>query len=110
MARSLCLEEDYFLRKLGERKLIYARFNYYPPCPRPDLALGIKPHADGSAITFLLQDKEVEGLQVVKDDNWFHVHIIPYALLVIKWRGGFTIWRDSASVCAGILQKRVTEF
>ncbi|KAL2465568.1 2-oxoglutarate (2OG) and Fe(II)-dependent oxygenase superfamily protein [Abeliophyllum distichum] len=83
MARSLCLEEDCFLKKLGERKLIDARFNYYPPCPRPDLALGIKPHADGSAITFLLQDKEVEGLQVMKDDQWFHVPIVPYALLVI---------------------------
>ncbi|KAL2482734.1 2-oxoglutarate (2OG) and Fe(II)-dependent oxygenase superfamily protein [Forsythia ovata] len=83
MARSLCLEEDCFLKKLGERRLIDARFNFYPPCPRPDLALGIKPHADGSAITFLLQDKEVEGLQVMKDDRWFHVPIIPYALLVI---------------------------
>ncbi|CAA2963784.1 SRG1-like isoform X2 [Olea europaea subsp. europaea] len=83
MARSLCLEEDCFSRKFGKRRLIEARFNYYPLCPRPDLALGFKPHGDGSAITFLLQDKEVEGLQVLKDDQWFHVPIIPCALFVI---------------------------
>ncbi|CAK9163532.1 unnamed protein product [Ilex paraguariensis] len=59
-----------------------ARYNLYPPCPRPDLILGVKPHADGTAITFLLQDKEVEGLQVLKDDQWFRVPIVPNALLV----------------------------
>ncbi|GLJ27779.1 hypothetical protein SUGI_0545160 [Cryptomeria japonica] len=26
------------------------RMNYYPACPRPDLVLGISPHADGSAL------------------------------------------------------------
>ncbi|XP_022886213.1 codeine O-demethylase-like [Olea europaea var. sylvestris] len=83
MARSLRLEEDCFLKKFGERRIIDARFNYYPPCPRPDLALGLKPHADSSTITFLLQDKEVEGLQVMKDDQWFRVPIIPYAFLVL---------------------------
>lgn len=83
MARSLCLEEDCFLKKFGEHRIIGARFNYYPPCPRPDLALGIKPHSDGSTITFLLQDNEVEGLQVMKDDQWFRVPIIPYAFLVL---------------------------
>jgi len=48
----------------------------------PDHVLGTKPHADGSTITFLLQDKEVEGLQVLKDDQWFKVPIIPDALLI----------------------------
>ncbi|KAG5242765.1 oxidoreductase family protein [Salix suchowensis] len=66
----------------GERPLVTARFNFYPPCPRPDRILGVKPHADASAITFLLQDKEVEGLQFLKDDEWFRVPIIPHALLI----------------------------
>ncbi|KAE8690959.1 2-oxoglutarate and Fe(II)-dependent oxygenase superfamily protein isoform 1 [Hibiscus syriacus] len=48
----------------------------------PDLVLGVKPHADGSAITMLLQDKEVEGLQVLKDDQWFNVPVVPQALLI----------------------------
>ncbi|KAA8535183.1 hypothetical protein F0562_030186 [Nyssa sinensis] len=81
MAKSLNLEENCFLNQYGERPTMTTRFNLYPPCPRPDLTLGVKPHADASAITFLLQDKEVEGLQVLKDDQWFRVPIIPHALL-----------------------------
>jgi isopenicillin N synthase-like dioxygenase len=60
------LEEGCFLDQYGEQPLVTARFNFYPPCPRPDRILGVKPHADASAVTFLLQDKEVEGLQFLK--------------------------------------------
>lgn len=82
MAKSLNLEEDCFLKQCGERAIFIARFNYYPPCPKPDHVLGLKPHADGSTITLLLQDKEVEGLQILKDNKWFKVPIISDALLV----------------------------
>lgn len=82
MAKSLNLEENCFLNQYGENATIIARYNLYPPCLRPDLVLGVKPHGDGSAVTFLLQDKEVEGLQVLKDDKWFRVPIIPNALLI----------------------------
>ncbi|KAI4335737.1 hypothetical protein L6164_014351 [Bauhinia variegata] len=82
MAKSLNLEEECFLRQCEERAQVFVRFNYYPPCPRPDLVLGLKPHADGSLITFLLQDKEVEGLQLLRDNQWFKVPIISEALLV----------------------------
>ena len=58
------------------------RFNYYPPCPMADHVLGLKPHADGSTITFLLQDKEVEGLQMLKDNHWFKVPIISDAFVI----------------------------
>ncbi|KAL2482735.1 2-oxoglutarate (2OG) and Fe(II)-dependent oxygenase superfamily protein [Forsythia ovata] len=82
MARSLNLEEDCFSKQCGQLALMVARFNYYPPCPRPDHVLGLKPHADGTTITILLQDEGVEGLQVMKDDQWFRVPIFPHALLV----------------------------
>ncbi|XVE98424.1 hypothetical protein REPUB_Repub03eG0105300 [Reevesia pubescens] len=82
MARSLNLEENRFLHQYGDQATMQARFNYYPICPRPDLVLGVKPHADGSAITMLLQDKEVEGLQFLKDDQYVRVPIIPEALLI----------------------------
>ncbi|XAR66842.1 Codeine 3-O-demethylase [Bertholletia excelsa] len=82
MAVSLNLEETCFLKQYGKRATMVARYNFYSPCPRPDLILGAKPHADGSAITFLLQDKEVKGLQVQKDGQWFWVPIIPHALLI----------------------------
>ncbi|XWS17079.1 hypothetical protein CRYUN_Cryun33cG0037200 [Craigia yunnanensis] len=82
MARSLNLEENSFSHQYGDQVTMHARFNFYPICPRPDLVLGLKPHADGSAITVLLQDKEVEGLQILKDDQWVSVSIIPQALLI----------------------------
>lgn len=82
MARSLNLDENSFLDMYGEQTTLIARFNLYPPCSRPDATLGLKPHADGSALTFLLQDKEVEGLQFLKDNQWYRVPIIPEALVV----------------------------
>ena len=82
MARSLNIEKHSFLKQFGERGTMTARFNLYPPCPRPDLILGVKPHADGSAVTFLLQDSEVEGLQIMKDGQWYRVPIVPHALFV----------------------------
>ncbi|KAK7352076.1 hypothetical protein VNO80_17492 [Phaseolus coccineus] len=82
MAKSLNLEENCFLNESGERSNMFLRFCYYPPCQMPDHVLGFKPHADGSTITFLLQDKQVEGLQVLKDDQWFKVPIIPDALFI----------------------------
>lgn len=82
MARSLDLDESSFLKQYGEQIKLDARFNFYPRCRNPDLVLGVKPHADGSAITILLQDKEVEGLQFMKDNEWFNAPIVPDALLV----------------------------
>ncbi|XP_043720550.1 protein SRG1-like isoform X2 [Telopea speciosissima] len=82
MARVLGLEENYFVNQLGDQYRIYARFNYYPPCSKPDLVYGIRPHTDGGLITIVLQDPEVEGLQVLKDGQWIKVPIVPYALLI----------------------------
>ncbi|QCD80587.1 leucoanthocyanidin dioxygenase [Vigna unguiculata] len=82
MARSLNLEEGSFLDQFGEESLMLARFNFYPRCSRPDLVLGVKPHTDRSGITVLLQDKEVEGLQVLIDEKWVSVPTIPDAFVV----------------------------
>ncbi|KAJ9141037.1 hypothetical protein P3X46_031620 [Hevea brasiliensis] len=82
MARSLNLEEDCFLNAYGDEELIGARFNYYPASSSSDIVQGAEPHSDGSGITILLQDKQVEGLQVLKDGKWSRVPIIPDALVV----------------------------
>ncbi|KAI9192813.1 hypothetical protein LWI28_028007 [Acer negundo] len=82
IAKSLNLEENSFLNQFGEQSLMQTRFNFYPPCSRPDLVHGVKPHTDRSGITILLQDKEVEGLQIVVDGNWYRVPVIPHALVV----------------------------
>lgn len=81
-ARKFDLPENSFLDECGERAVMFCRFNYFPPCPKPDEILGLKTHTDGSALAILLPDKEVEGLQFLKDDKWYKVpHLLPNALL-----------------------------
>ncbi|TXG61910.1 hypothetical protein EZV62_013273 [Acer yangbiense] len=84
IAKSLNLEENSFLNQFGEQSLMQTRFNFYPPCSRPDLVHGVKPHTDRSGITILLQDKEVEGLQIVVDGKWYRVPVIPHALVIMS--------------------------
>jgi len=55
--------------------------NFYPPCPEPELTLGMPPHSDYGFLTLLLQD-EVEGLQVQYQDKWVTVQPIPNAFVV----------------------------
>ncbi|KAL4325931.1 hypothetical protein GQ457_11G009220 [Hibiscus cannabinus] len=57
------------------------RMNYYPPCSRPDLVLGINPHSDPDIITLLLQDDEVPGLQIRHKDKWILVKPIRNAIV-----------------------------
>ncbi|XVF34555.1 hypothetical protein REPUB_Repub18cG0069000 [Reevesia pubescens] len=82
MAKSLKLEENSFSNQFGDNPVMQVRFNFYPPCSRPDKVLGVKPHSDRSGVTVLLQDEEVEGLQIVKDERWITVPVIPHALVV----------------------------
>lgn len=55
--------------------------NYYPPCPEPDLTLGMPPHSDYGFLTLLLQD-DVEGLQIHHQQRWLTVDPIPDAIVV----------------------------
>ncbi|XP_039154834.1 protein SRG1 [Eucalyptus grandis] len=81
MARSLELEENSFLNQFGDQPVLETRINFYPPCSGAEV-LGVKPHLDRSTITILLQDKEVEGLQVLTDGEWHTVPVIPHALVI----------------------------
>ncbi|CAN0905433.1 Flavonol synthase/flavanone 3-hydroxylase [Linum grandiflorum] len=84
MARILGLEnEDVFLEEMGD-PTIFSRLNLYPPCSRPDKVLGINEHTDGSVLTFLFQDKEVEGFQLLKDGEWVRVGVKPTDAVLIK--------------------------
>ncbi|KAG0597869.1 hypothetical protein M758_12G026800 [Ceratodon purpureus] len=56
-------------------------FNYYPPCPQPELVLGIMPHADTSFVTVLQQD-ETPGLEIEKDGQWILVPPVKDAFVV----------------------------
>ncbi|KAI3881711.1 hypothetical protein MKW92_031979 [Papaver armeniacum] len=81
---SLGLEENDLVHQL-DRKIVHTQINFYPPCSRPDLVYGIRPQTDAGAITILLQDPKVEGLQVHTDDQWVCVPCMPGALVVNIW-------------------------
>ncbi|OEL20249.1 1-aminocyclopropane-1-carboxylate oxidase-like protein 3 [Dichanthelium oligosanthes] len=55
--------------------------HYYPPCPEPELAMGIAPHSDSSFMTVLVQDG-VGGLQVLYKEKWVDVTPMPGAFIV----------------------------
>ncbi|ESQ47996.1 hypothetical protein EUTSA_v10021290mg [Eutrema salsugineum] len=69
---------DYFKEQMS-----LIRVNRYPPCPRPDLALGLGHHTDANVLTILAVD-EVKGLQVSRrsDGVWFQIEPISDALVI----------------------------
>lgn len=80
MAENLSLNApDRFVHMFGE---ISQSMHYYPPCPRPDLVIGLSSHTDGGGITILLQEDGVVGLQVRKDGDWIPVEPIPGGLVI----------------------------
>ncbi|CAK8571214.1 unnamed protein product [Lathyrus sativus] len=81
MGKSLGIESDDIKESLGEGGQSI-RMNYYPPCPQPDNVIGLKAHTDGSALTVLFQNNEVEGLQIKKDGTWISVKPLPNAFIV----------------------------
>ena len=72
---SLGLPENRF-NLLFEESTNFIRFNHYPPCPIPHLALGAGRHKDGVALTILAQD-DVGGLQVKLKTNGEWVRVKP---------------------------------
>lgn len=81
MSKNLCMKDDH-LEKAFQHYNLFFRANYYPPCPQPDLVLGTHGHKDHGCLTVLLQDKDMDGLQVCKDGQWFSVDPIPNALVI----------------------------
>lgn len=82
VALSLGLNESIFEEMFGEC-VQAVRMNYYPPCPRPDLVMGLSPHSDGSALTLLQQRKDSSvGLQILKNETWVPVQPVPNALVI----------------------------
>ncbi|KAK4266287.1 hypothetical protein QN277_027234 [Acacia crassicarpa] len=55
--------------------------NLYPPCPRPELALGMPPHSDHGFLALLIQN-DIGGLQISHKGNWVNVEPLPNSILV----------------------------
>lgn len=81
ISESLGLEKDVLRKILGEQGQHMA-INFYPPCPEPELTYGLPAHTDPNALTILLQDLDVEGLNVLKDGRWISVKPHPDAFVI----------------------------
>ncbi|XP_071904642.1 1-aminocyclopropane-1-carboxylate oxidase 1-like [Coffea arabica] len=54
----------------------------YPPCPKPELIKGLRPHTDAGGIILLFQDDKVSGLQLLKGDQWVDVPPMKHSIVV----------------------------
>ncbi|XP_071736035.1 2-oxoglutarate-dependent dioxygenase 21, chloroplastic-like [Rutidosis leptorrhynchoides] len=77
---SLGLSADYLHQDLEQGSQVIA-VNCYPPCPKPDLVLGMPPHSDYGTVTVLNQSQQ--GLEIMDHDGtWHSVPFIQGALIV----------------------------
>ncbi|KAB1223612.1 Protein SRG1 [Morella rubra] len=81
MAKALRMEAT-DMKELFEEGNQAMRMNYYPPCPQPELVIGLNPHSDAGGLTILLQLNETEGLQILKDGMWTPIKPLPDAFVV----------------------------
>lgn len=82
LSEGLALESNALKSCLGGDEVeLEMKINMYPPCPQPELALGVEPHTDMSALTLLVSN-DVPGLQVWKENSWVAVNYLQDALFV----------------------------
>ncbi|RLN07444.1 flavonol synthase/flavanone 3-hydroxylase [Panicum miliaceum] len=82
LSLGLGLEEGAMAEAFGGGDMVFLqKINLYPPCPQPELTLGVAPHTDMSTLTVLVPN-EVQGLQVFKDGHWYDAKYVPDALIV----------------------------
>nr|GLL30292.1 protein SRG1-like [Ipomoea trifida] len=81
MAKNLGIKDEE-MTMLFEEGMQSIRMNYYPPCPQPELVMGLSPHSDPGGLTILLQVNETKGLEIRKDGAWIPIVPIPNAFIV----------------------------
>lgn len=80
-SEGLGLEKDALEKNLGEKIRYRMQANFYPPCPDPELTLGLPVHNDRGALALILQTEEFTGLHIIKDDKWMSVPPISNAFV-----------------------------
>ncbi|GMJ14816.1 SENESCENCE-RELATED GENE 1, senescence-related gene 1 [Hibiscus trionum] len=81
MAQALGMDPN-DMRVLFEEGYQGIRMNYYPPCPQPELAIGLNAHSDSVGLTILLQVNDIQGLQVRKSGVWVPINPLPNAFVI----------------------------
>lgn len=81
ITESLGLSPTYLSSKMAEGVQVVT-VNCYPPCPQPEVALGLPPHTDYSCITTVLQSSQGLEIMDTADGTWKLVPKIDGALQV----------------------------
>ncbi|CAI0381935.1 unnamed protein product [Linum tenue] len=82
MAKSLGMDQ-HDIGILFEQGWQTFRMNYYPPCPQPELVMGLNSHSDAVGLTILLQlTADTQGLQIKQDGHWVPVVPLPNAFII----------------------------
>ncbi|WCJ44427.1 2-oxoglutarate (2OG) and Fe(II)-dependent oxygenase superfamily protein [Euphorbia peplus] len=58
------------------------KVSHYPPCPYPELVVGLRPHIDAGGVILLFQDDIVGGLQILKDGVWIDVQPLKNSIMI----------------------------
>ncbi|GLT91112.1 hypothetical protein SLE2022_090190 [Rubroshorea leprosula] len=83
LAHGLGLPDDFFRKNFEEKEATIFRANRCLPCPLPEKCLGLGSHSDPHTLTILLQDDDVGGLQILRDDNqWVGIRPVPNSFIV----------------------------
>jgi isopenicillin N synthase-like dioxygenase len=83
ISESLGLEANYIDRAMNlDSGLQMLAANLYPPCPQPELAMGMPPHSDHGLLNLLIQNG-VSGLQVLHNCKWINVSSTSNCFLVL---------------------------
>ncbi|XAR65121.1 Flavanone 3-dioxygenase [Bertholletia excelsa] len=82
ISQGLGLDKSCLEAKMGENPRRRMQANYYPPCPDPELTLGLAVHTDIGALNVLRQSEGVVGLQVIKAGKWVSVSPVPNAFVI----------------------------
>ncbi|WVY89449.1 hypothetical protein V8G54_034963 [Vigna mungo] len=64
--------------ELGSQVLV---INCYPPCPNPELVMGLPAHTDHGLLT-LLQQNHLGGLQIQHKGKWIPINPLPKSFLI----------------------------
>lgn len=82
ISESLGQEQEYIENKLDIKSGLQTFIgNLYPPCPQPELAMGMPPHSDHGLLTLLIQNG-VSGLQLLHNGKWVDADALPNSFLV----------------------------
>ncbi|XP_065882012.1 1-aminocyclopropane-1-carboxylate oxidase [Euphorbia lathyris] len=66
----------------GDNAFFGTKVSHYPPCPHPELVVGLRPHTDAGGVILLFQDDVVGGLQILKDGEWIDVQPLKNSIVI----------------------------